>query len=48
MFETLDDRMKHDAEETTTPKERWLKWALVGLVSVILFSGLYMGVRLLE
>lgn len=48
MFETLDDRMKHDDHETTTSKERWLKWALVGIVSVLLFSGLYMGVRLLE
>jgi hypothetical protein len=25
-----------------------LKWLLVGVVSVILFGGLYMGVRLLE
>ncbi len=48
MFETLDDRMKHDEQETTTPKERMLKWVLVGIVSVILFGGLYMGVRLLE
>jgi hypothetical protein len=48
MFETLDDRMKHDEQETTTSKERMLKWLLVGVVSVILFSGLYFGVRLLE
>jgi hypothetical protein len=48
MFETLDDRMKQDERETTTSKERMLKWVLVGIVSVILFGGLYMGVRLLE
>ncbi len=48
MFESLDDQMKHDADETTTPRERWLKWLLVGIVSVLLFGGLYMGVRLLE
>lgn len=48
MFESLDDRMKHDEEEVSTPKERLLKWVLVGVVSVILFGGLYMGVRLLE
>lgn len=48
MFETLDDRMKHDEQETTTGKERMLKWLLVGVVSVILFGGLYFGVRMLE
>jgi len=48
MFETLDDRMKQDDKETSTTKERMLKWVLVGIVSVILFGGLYMGVRLLE
>ncbi|MGQ9917939.1 MAG: hypothetical protein ACUVS7_11020 [Bryobacteraceae bacterium] len=48
MFESLDDQMKHDEMETTTPRERWLKWLLVGVVSVLLFAGLYAGVRLLE
>jgi hypothetical protein len=48
MFETLDDRMKHDEAAETTPKERAMKWVLVGIVSVLLFAGLYMGVRMLE
>ncbi|MFZ5928692.1 MAG: hypothetical protein ACOYX1_14755 [Acidobacteriota bacterium] len=48
MFESLDDQMKHDEMETTTPREKWLKWVLVGVVSVLLFAGLYAGVRLLE
>lgn len=48
MFETLDDRMKHDEDEVTTPRERYLKWVLVCVVSIVLFGGLYMGVRLLE
>lgn len=48
MFESLDDQMKHDEQETVTPRERWIKWVLVGIVSILLFGGLYMGVRLLE
>lgn len=48
MFESLDEQMKHDDAETSTPKERMLKWMLVGLVSIILFGGIFMGVRLLE
>lgn len=47
MFETLDERMKHDEDEVTSKKERLLKWVLVGVVSLALFGGLYMGVRLL-
>ena len=47
MFESLDEQMKHDENETTTPKERYLRWALVAITSVVLFGGLYMGVRLL-
>lgn len=48
MFESLDEQMKRDEDEVTTPRERYLKWLLVGVVSVLLFGGLYMGVRLLE
>jgi uncharacterized membrane protein len=48
MFESLDEQMKHDEMEATTPRERYFKWVLVAIVSVVLFSGLYMGVRLLE
>ncbi len=48
MFESLDEQMKHDEDVATTPKERFLKWVVVGVLSVLLFGGLYMGVRLLE
>ena len=47
MFDSLDEQMKHDAEETTTKRGRILQWSLVALASVLLFGGLYMGVRLL-
>jgi hypothetical protein len=48
MFESLDDRMKQDEREVTTTKERLLKWVVVGVISVIVFGGLWMGVRMLE
>ena len=47
MFDSLDEQIKHDVEETSTLRERWLRWALVAVTSVLLFGGLYMGVRLL-
>jgi hypothetical protein len=48
MFDSLDDQMKHDAAVTTSQKERVLFWVAVAVVSVLLFGGLYFGVRLLE
>lgn len=48
MFDSLDEQMKHDAEETSTKKERMLKYALILVTAVVLFGGLYMGVRMLS
>jgi hypothetical protein len=48
MFDSLDEQMKHDAQETSTKKERLIKYALIGLTSLLLFGGLYMGVRMLS
>ena len=45
MFETLDERMKHDDEETSTKRERLMKWVLIAVVSVTLFGGLIWGVH---
>ena len=48
MFDSLDEQMKHDLKESTTPKERILMWLCVAVVSVLVFGGLYVGVRVLE
>jgi hypothetical protein len=48
MFESLDDHMKHDDQEETSRTQRTLKWAVVAAASVLLFGGLYMGIRLLQ
>ena len=45
MFETLDDRMKQDAAEPSTRRERVMKWVLIVVVSVALFGGLIWGVH---
>ncbi len=46
MFDSLSDRIKADQEVSNT--ERVIRWAVVLVVSLLLFSGLYFGVRLLE
>jgi hypothetical protein len=48
MFESLDDQMKHDAKADKTPKERLVEVLAIVVLSVVVFAGLFFGVRLLE
>jgi len=48
MFDSLDDQMKIHEQKESTATERYLRWAAVAIVSVLLFGGLYYGVRMLE
>jgi hypothetical protein len=48
MFNSLDEELKRDDQETSTPRERWLRYAAVLLVSMVLFGGLYAGIHFLE
>lgn len=48
MFDTLDEKMKRDDQNTTTPQQRWLRYLAVLLFSGVLFGGLYAGIRFLE
>ena len=48
MFNSLDEQIKRDDAAATTKRERWLKYAGVLLLSVLLFGGLYAAIRFLE
>jgi hypothetical protein len=48
MFDSLEDRMKADERAETTRAERLIKWGVVAIGSVLLFGGLYYGVRFVE
>ncbi len=48
MFESLDEQIRHDDQVETTRAERILKWTLMIVISLLVFGGLYMGIRLLE
>lgn len=47
MFDSLDDQMKADERSSISPKEKYLRWTAVAIASVVLFGGLYYGVRFL-
>lgn len=48
MFDSLADRIKEDEHREVSNTERYIRWAAIAVLSVVLFGGLYMGVRLLE
>lgn len=48
MFESLDDTIKHDNAADSSKAARFLRWGLTLALAVLLFSGLYLCVRLLE
>ncbi|MEP7364015.1 MAG: hypothetical protein ABI972_12230 [Acidobacteriota bacterium] len=48
MFDSLDEQIKQDDRAASSTKERVLVWLSVAVVSVVVFGGLYMGIRLLD
>jgi hypothetical protein len=48
MFDTLADRIRADEQSTVNRTERILRWAAVAVISILLFGGLYLGVKMLE
>jgi hypothetical protein len=48
MFDSLADRIREDEHQSVNNTERYLRYALILVVSVVLFGGLYIGVRFLE
>jgi hypothetical protein len=48
MFDSLDEQMKKDMNKETSPRQRMLMWVVIVLASVLIFGGLYFGVRLIS
>jgi hypothetical protein len=48
MFESLDEQIKLDEHKAVSNTERIVRWALIVLLSVIVFGGLYLGVHLMQ
>jgi hypothetical protein len=48
MFEDLEEKIKHDDNETMTRSERRLRNIVVVVLSVVLFGGLYAALRFME
>jgi hypothetical protein len=48
MFDSLDEKIKHDDAVETSRSERIAKGITVAILSILLFGGLYWAVRLAE
>jgi hypothetical protein len=48
MFDSLSDQIKHDLNEQTPKSQRIIEYLLVAVVSVVVFGGLYFGIRFLQ
>ncbi len=48
MFDSLADRIRDDEHKEVNQTERIVRWVVVGVLSILLFGGLYMGIRLIE
>ena len=48
MFDSLDEQMKMDERKEVSTKEKVIRWTVVAITSVVLFGGLYYGIRFLE
>ena len=48
MFDSLSDQMKHDFDEQTPKSQGMIEHLLVAVVSIVIFGGLYMGIRFLQ
>ena len=48
MFDTLADRMRQDDNAEINNSERIIRYLIVLVVAVLLFGGLYYGVKMLD
>ena len=48
MFDSLADRIRADEHKEVNSTERIIRWVAIAVVSIVLFGGLYYGVRMME
>ena len=48
MFDSLDEQIKKDEDKSSSSKQRMMRYALYGLVGVLIFGGLIYGVHFLN
>ena len=47
MFDSLEEQIKHDDQAEISPRERVMHWIAIAVVSVVVFGGLILGIKML-
>jgi hypothetical protein len=45
MFDSLDEQIKKDDDRISTPKERWMKYAMYLAAALVVFGGLFYSMQ---
>jgi hypothetical protein len=45
MFDSLAEQMKHDDASAASPRQRITKWAVIAVVAIAVFGGLYFALQ---
>ena len=48
MFDSLADQIRRDEHLQISNTERYLRWVAVSVLSIVIFTGLYYAIRMLE
>jgi hypothetical protein len=48
MFDSLADRIRQDEHNEITNNERIVRYLAMFVISILVFGGLYFGIRMLE
>ncbi len=48
MFDSLADRIRADEHQEVKTPERVIRWVIMAVLTILLFGGLYFGIRMLE
>jgi hypothetical protein len=48
MFDSLDEQIKADEHKSVSNQERYVRWLIVAVISILVFGGLYFGVHMLQ
>ena len=47
MFDSLEEKMKLDDAVESTPKERYVKYSAIAVMSILIFVVLYFGLMMM-
>jgi hypothetical protein len=48
MFDSLADRIREDDHQEVKTTERYIRWAVMAILTILLFVGMYYGFKMME